>query len=191
MSLFTVTRQRSRNSFFSQLAQRKKELGSVTSISASIVVPDSMKWWIWQEFGTATRGDPGHASGQSYEILPVKGKALRWPNATSPTEEDGSRIQPFVEAHPGIPSHHFVTKSLQDILQTAHKHFSEALHQGKVWSLEAVKNALITRTMPAAIHRISIEMMREIPDARPDGRLDGLHAYEVWERDAKVVDTSR
>jgi hypothetical protein len=191
MAMFTIKRKPIRNGFLTKIKDRQREWGSVKTIAARIVVPDSMQWWYWQEFGTAVGGregvtDPaGGASGHTYEIPGGNPYPVTFPG------EDGKPVTAFVKAHPGVPSHHFVAKSLKDILLSAHQNFIESLHEGGYWSVASVKNALLERTMPAAIQRIGIEIAKELPNARPDGKLEGLHAYEVWESDSKIKDVSR
>lgn len=188
--MFTVRRKRISDSFLTNIHKARQSLANVSYFAGRLVVPEQMKWWYWQEFGTATRGEKPYASGQTYSIAPVVAKALRWPNATVPTEADGSRIQSFVIAHPGIPPHRFVQKSLRDVRLIASSNLHDTLKGGVLRRLHTVRLSLIQKTMVAAKNRISQEIAAELPGTRPDGKLFGGAASVAWLRHVRIVDTT-
>lgn len=65
------------------------------------------------EFGTASQGEPGIASGTPYEIDPVKALVLSWPSG------DGGRVYRAHVLHPGIKPRAFVRKVLPAIQKDA------------------------------------------------------------------------
>lgn len=180
MSLFTVKRKNNHDSFFTRIADRKSEWAKVNKLAGRISVPPELQWWYWQEFGTATRGDPGRSSGTTYSIKPVEASVLKFP------WHGDTFYREQILAHPGIPSHHFVTKSLHDILLIAAINLEHSFREKGYWSADAVRESLLRKTLPDAIDRITLEMEKELPGVREDGKLKGATASQMFREKAFV-----
>lgn len=143
--------------FLAELRRRASALRT-TTIAAKIVVPDSLRWWIWLEYGTALRGEVGHASGHTYDIDPVKRLVLAWPSI------GGMKFAAHVVA-PGIRPRAFVRKVLPEIRINAAAAISAALITNS-FSPVAAQSALI-ESLDAAVNVIADSLALETsPDVR-------------------------
>lgn len=186
MPKLIVTRKSFSGAFLSIIKTRQQQWQSVGgSLAAQIIVPPDMKWWYWQEFGTAQRGDPGRASGVPYDVLPVDAKAIRFPDARVPNTADGSRVQAALYNQPGIPPKHFVTRSLAAIIFTAAMNFQEVGRKTQ-YDVEAIRTDLLTRTMVQAKDKITAAMAESLTGVRIDGKLHGLPAAALFESNAQI-----
>ncbi len=194
MPMFTFRRKAVRQSFITLLRKRQVEFAQQQNIiAARIFVPPEISWWYFHEFGTAVGGrsrrvEPiGGASGATYAIYPKNADYLSWPG------EDGSRVvRKFVKAHPGVPATRTVWRSLSDIRLIAAINLANALRDTKYGKLspKAIRQWLLERTMPQAIRKIATEMGVSLKQTRQDGKLAGEQPQVVFERGAKIRDTS-
>lgn len=159
-------------------------------IAARITVPPELQWWYWQEFGTAVGGrsgqtDPtGGASGHKYPIRPVNTTMLAW------TGPDGKQVLvPEVKEHPGVPSHHFVTRTLPDNLEIAAIKLIAAMDRS-AWSVKTVRDSLLGETMPRVKENIVQMIELTLPGINPGGKLKGQAAADVFDQESKIVDSS-
>jgi hypothetical protein len=151
-----------------------------TRLSSRLVAPDTVRWWYWLEFGTALRGEPGYASGKTYEIDPVKALVLSWP-----TGEGARRYAAHVE-HPGIRPRAFIRKVLPTVREQAALAVMSAMMRGGFRS-NVVKSALTDDAMPVAVNIISASLELEAPGIREDGKLGGQSASEFFAANVKIV----
>jgi hypothetical protein len=165
--------------FLAELTRRAAALRS-SSIAAKIVVPDSLRWWAFLEYGTALRGEPGFASGHTYDIDPVKRLVLAWPKA------GGMHFAAHVVA-PGIRPRAFIRKVLPDIRTTAGTAVGSAL-LASGFDLAAAQSAL-TQSMSVAIEvmadSLALETTSDVREASTGGI--GRTASEALRADAQVV----
>lgn len=186
--MFTLRRKTGNpDSFFDMLQARAKEWANA-KIAARIVVPDDLRWWYWQEFGTATGGrshqvdETGGASGSKYEIRPTNVAMLSW-------TENGQTVYRPVVQHPGVPSHHFVTRTLQDNLEMASIKIVAAMDRSK-WNVDTVRQSLLEEVMPRVKENIVEMIGLTLGGGDPDGKLGGRSAAEVFEAESQIVDSS-
>lgn len=187
--MFKSVFRRGPDSLITNLQQKMREWGSVR-ISARIVVPPDLKWWYIQEFGSAIGGrtrqvdETGGASGETYEIHPINNTVLSFPGP------GGEQVTvPYVKKHPGVPSHHFVTRTLPENLQIAEIKFIAAMDRSG-WNVQTVKDSLIGETMPLVKQNIVQMIEITLPGTRSDGKLSGATAAEAFESSATIVDSS-
>lgn len=165
-----------------QLKQKLEELkqkfmGKV--ISAKITVPDELKWWYYQEHGTAA----------PYEIDPVNAKALRLPaTAAHPEEISVPHVgPPYTDLHPPIAAKHMVERVKDEIVA----HLCAAVTEvPDHYEPEAYHSALLDNTMPYAVDKIAESFDEQLPGTEPDGRLSGESAGEAFAAGAEIVDQS-
>jgi hypothetical protein len=98
--------------FLAEMRKRAAAFKGV-KVSAKIVVPNSLRWWYWLEFGTAGRQDANApvrtTHSGTYPIDPVDALILSWPG------DDGHRVFKAHVDHPGIIPRRFVQKVLPSI----------------------------------------------------------------------------
>lgn len=166
-----------------KLEQRLADWQSA-NLRARVTVPPELKWWYWNEFGTASRGDTERgASGNFYPIDPVNKKLLSFPT------EEGQVVALHVD-HPGIHPHRFVLNSLPGIMDFARINVRTAFIRSG-GDVEAVRIQLMEVVMPEAITEIARFMFFALPGTRM-GEYSGLNgqvASDVFEREAKIVNT--
>lgn len=165
------------------LAQRRADWQQAR-LSARVTVPPELKWWYWNEFGTAARGDTSRgASGSAYPIDPINKELLSFPT------EEGQVVAKHVD-HPGIHPHRFVQNSLPGIMDFARVNIKGAFIRSHL-EAEAVRIQLMEVVMPEAISEIARFMFFALPGTRM-GEYSGLNgqvASDVFEREAKIVNT--
>ena len=179
----TVKRKESTSNFL-ELIRRRRQQFSSTKLAAQIVVPPDLKWWYWQQWGTALRGDPGYASGRTYDN-PLEPTGFAFPDAEFPNTPTGYRVGQQLLSQPGIYPQHFVTKSIPEIMKYVGKNFMEAGHNSQ-YDPKSIRNDLLTNTMQNAISIIVSAIGKALPGTRPDGKLHGGTAAAVFEQEAKV-----
>lgn len=168
---------------FAQMLQRIRKESS-QPIAARIVVPPDLRWWVYQEWGTATRGEAGKASGHAYNIFPVRAKMLSWPGA------DGSVVfRHSVINHPGIRPRHMVLKALPEIESAVTGELGRVLKETG-YDFNAAKVYLLDVIMPKVKQLLVESFERELPGTRVDGKLGGTSAAEAFNAGAEIVDTS-
>jgi hypothetical protein len=166
--------------FLAEMTRRASAVRA-TPIAAKIVVPDSLRWYYWLEFGTALRGEAGHASGHTYDIDPVKRLVLAWPKS------GGMHFAAHVVA-PGIRPRAFIRKVLPDIRTAAGTAVGSAL-LASGFDLAAAQSAL-TQSMSVAIEvmadSLALETTSDVREASTGGM--GRTASEAFRIDAKVTE---
>jgi hypothetical protein len=171
---------------FAERLERRIAANRGARAAARIETPPELAWWYWTEFGTATRGEPGRASGHYYEIDPVNAEALRFP-------WNGEMVMRDHVDHPGIRPHRSIRSILPEIREAIRRFVEEGLRSGaadnpKVMQqeiLDAVYNAkaLIVESMA-----VNLPGQRDVePNS---GRLGGASAAQVFKDKATVVDLS-
>lgn len=161
--------------FVSKIAARR-DAWRARKIGALIYAPDALKWWIYQEYGTATRGQFG---GPRYPIDPVNAKVLAFPNG-----QGGTTLTPHVD-HPGIPPRHSVEKALPQIEEFVMAALEQALNEGAADDPIALQEAVI-KAVTEAKQLIVRSMSENIPGTRDDGRLQGQSAAGAFESESEV-----
>lgn len=182
----SVKRKAGSGQFVEQIGKLVGQLSS-TKIAAEIVVPDSMSWWYWQEFGTATRGDAGYASGRTYDD-PSEPTGFAFPDALYPNAPDGYRVGEQLHNQPGIFPAHFVQSRIKTIMQFVGHSFFESGHNSK-YDPEAIRADFLENVMPNTIGIIAQSMAEALPGVRATGKLHGGTAAGAFETEAKVRNT--
>lgn len=189
-----------RGLFVQQLRERVKKWEGTQAPAARIVVPDELRWWYFNEFGTATKWeDPGgrvlnarlagvpppiHGK-QKYQIVPVDAKALAFPVR-------GTLVITKLVNHPGIRPSRSVTKALADIERTMKDRVRDALYAGAADDPTRLKEA-VQEAAEQAIQHIAESMSRNLAGAREavenggEGKLGGRSAAEVFQSEARIV----
>jgi hypothetical protein len=164
--------------FLAELKARAKSFKQ-RRISAVLTVPPDLRWWYWLEFGTALRGETGKtptgyekASGHPYPIVPVDAPILSFPT------EFGQRFAMSV-VHPGIRPRKSVTKAIPEIMEKAHVDIVNALIT-KGFRYSSIKDALVQKSLPRAKELIAENLLKDAPNVRPDGRLEGDTAGDTF-----------
>lgn len=189
---------KSKGIFPRQMLERYKKWLGVKYVGSRIVVPPTLAWWYWQEFGTATGyslPDMGSLAGTrvnlaprgptgKYPILPTdKEKLLRFP-------WQGKMIYKDSVSHPGITPSRSVTKTLPDVGATLCASVHEAFLTGMADDPERLKSVLHL-VAELARDNISEQLGRDLGrrDMEPDaGRLGGETAERVFYDAATIVD---
>lgn len=146
-------------------------------IVAKIVVPDDLKFWYFQEFGTASRGDAG---GAAYSIDPIHANSLAFPGP------GGEKVFAKHVNHPGIPARHSVGKAMPQIEEDTAASITKALQSGAADDPSLLKVAVEQSTQNAK-ELIVQSMEQNIPGTRADGKLLGRSAASVFDAEAQVV----
>jgi hypothetical protein len=170
---------------FLQQLQKRINAYSGAVVAARVRVPDSLNWWYWNEFGTATRGDQGRGSGHTYEIKPVTAEFLRF------VGRNGLVFVKAIEAHPGIPPSRSVTRALPDIRRTVRELVHAAFTQHGADNPKVLEGAIVEATEQAKQHIVD-SMDRNLNQGvlREDGRLEGRTAAQAFQVGAEVVNLS-
>lgn len=144
--------------------------------SATVHVPDDLKWWVYQEYGTAT-----YIGGSSYSIDPVNADALSFPGP------NGEKIFAKHVNHPGIPPRHPVQKAMPAITRTCQEHVSQAFREGAADDPALLQTAVSLAVLQAK-EEIVTSLAENIPGTRIDGKLLGQSASSVFDEQATVVE---
>jgi hypothetical protein len=178
--------------FIDELRKRSQSFQGA-QIGARIQVPSDLIWWYWLEFGTAGRQDAGapvRSGKTTYPIAPVDRGGAATLDTLHWVDENGSHFPLRVAAHPGIRPHPFVRPILADIKAFAVRDVLAALAGDGGFRVVNVKSQLMQNTMHRIVEMISESLATVAPGTRPDGKLDGNTAAEVFEEGAEVVDGS-
>lgn len=155
--------------FKAELQRRRERLSTAGPVGVLLWAPDSVRWWYFQEFGTAG----------GYSIDPVNAKLLRWPE---PSAQGGWRTATHV-THPGVPATKFVSRVLADIEAMAGTSIMNAL-LGSDYDMAAVQAALLDEIGPEAKRLIVESMAEQLPQKRAadtGGKLDGESPADVFD----------
>lgn len=184
------------------LAELKKRASrsSVKSFGARITVPEDMKWWVYQEFGTATRRDQDPSS-ENYTIEPIYKQFLEFrgssgdvvvvhevaPHATFNNEGE---VHGTTGGHPGVYPQHMVGGILDEIGQEAIASVCEALIASG-FNLEEAKAALLDQSMPKVkeLIRQRFDELLSHHEQALHPKLDGASAAEVFDQEAVITET--
>lgn len=174
---------------FREQIRKRQQAWSQAKVSARITVPDELSWWYWNEFGTASKADPGRGSGAPYPIEPVNGKALVFQGRA------GTVITSRVDAHPGVRPSRSVAESRQQIDQVMRDAVAKAIAQSAD-KPELVQEALQSAARQA-VEIIGEAMNRNLQPSRDGdsefpnqaGRLGGggRRAGDVFVQNAQIV----
>jgi hypothetical protein len=170
--------------------QRRRD--SFKPVSARLSVPPDLKWWYWQEYGTAISGEPGKASGRTYKIKPINYAYLKFPDPEGVygsheglDKGDGYARRFFVKAHPGVKPTHMIRSVLDEIEQLAKFDIVSALVRGN-YETEAVRQHLLSFTMEQVKSIIVRSISQNLLGYRPDGRLGSKTAAQDFEQRAFI-----
>jgi hypothetical protein len=171
--------------FLKEIRARIKDFSSRPVVAGRIVVPDSLRWWYWLEFGTAMSADPGRGVNANarddgrYPIRPKNTNALSW---SSP---EGKKFRTIVW-HPGIKSRHIVLNALPDIMDQAAKDLHRTVSGNSIRS-GTFLNMLLTDTMRFAKGAIVQSMdERTSPNIRRKNRIPDSVASQEFEANATI-----
>jgi hypothetical protein len=172
--------------FTERLERRIAALNKADRVAARIEAPPELRWWYWLEFGTASRGDAGRASGNYYEIDPVNAEVLRFPYG-------GEMVLRDHVDHPGIRPHRSITKALPQIREATQSLIHQYLQAGAADNPKELQDALLdsvsnAKALIVESMAVNIPGHREVEPER--GRLGGASAAEAFEAMAKVVNLS-
>jgi hypothetical protein len=156
--------------------QRRIQVFSGATVQATLVAPDTIRWWYWIEFGSALRGEAGYASGKAYPIDPVQKLVLSWPSS------NGTVYRAHVD-HPGIRPRAFIRKVLPDIQQ--HVGSSVAGILVSTYNPASAQSAL-SQALKDSVITIANSLALEAPGTRVDGRLGGVTASEAFAAQVQV-----
>jgi hypothetical protein len=188
----------SKGNLKSRLEQRIQRWRGET-VAARIQVPPDLKWWYWNEFGTATkfsipststpgatiRPQPGQMKTGYYEIDPVQAEALRFP-------QNGQIVFRDQVDHPGLKPSRSVTKMLPSIAQRSQRAAAEAFHNGAADHPGALGQSLVAAAESAKQY-ICYAYDGDLGTRALEpshGRLGGSTAAADFDSRAKVVDVS-
>lgn len=155
-----------------QLKQKAAEMRG-RNLSAAITVPEELKWWYYQEFGTVG----------PYTIAPRDGEMLKLP------EKGDFPIFHKAVTHPGVRAKHFIKKVEPEIQQMAAHKLAEALSSSG-YDPDAAHSALLQDVMPEVVNLISGSMETNLGHSREDGKLHGENPADAYRDGAEIVDKS-
>lgn len=162
--------------FVEELRRRRNKVAAAPNAGIVIWAPDSLRWWVFQEFGTAT-----HIGGEKYPIVPVNADQLSW---SEPNAQGGRRYAKSV-MHPGVPPTGMVRRVLGEIETYAAAAVTNTLFASD-YDMAKVQQALIDEIGPAIKKTIVESIAQQLPGTRPDGRLEGATAAEVFDAETEI-----
>lgn len=179
-----------------QLQDKAKQFAN-RRIAGLLQASDDIAWWYYQEFGTATRFDPGDYNGfvppstapGGYEIHPVNAQAILLPATSAyPQEAIIPYIgPPFTALHPGVVPKMFVRRILPQIDEQSTQALASALvHSG--YDPQEVKDVLLQDVLPAAKQAIVSSIAESLNQNRPDGKLEGVDPATTFEAGTTITD---
>lgn len=193
-----------------ELERRIQELRK--PVAARIRVPETVKWWFWQEFGVGTRrravaqyNVPGPRS-KGYIIEVVNAKLLSFPNVSpsgsgydlplDPTNPENV-IAPVIPidprnklSHPGYEPRYMIRSILTNIRAFSGKTLLRSLLD-RNYNMDAVKQDLMGGVLPNVLDQIAQSFNENLNNYdRLDGRLEGEAAGDAFRRQATIDDTS-
>lgn len=180
--------------------KRRASKASSKGFGARVTVPEDMKWWVYQEFGTATRreNDP---TTEKYTIKPVRAKSLEFMgDEGEPIRVD--RVEPHLHedkttgqwymkgGHPGVYPQYMVGGALDDIGQIMVRDVCTSLIESR-FDLEAAKETLLETTMPKVkeliTERFDELLSKTMEPLHP--KLEGRGAGQVFDEEAVITET--
>jgi hypothetical protein len=173
---------------FLQQLKKRQEAWSQAKLSARITVPPELDWWYWNEFGTATKADPGRGSGHTYSIEPKDAKALAFPGA------NGTVITARVDAHPGIKPSRSVAESRAQIDELLKSIVGQAVAQyaDNPQEIQRVLHTVAEQAVDIISDALSQNLngVRNADPLFPNqmGKLHGQRPGDVFKQNASVVD---
>jgi hypothetical protein len=190
--------------------QEKRNRFAGRTLTARISVPPELRWWYFQEFGTASglSSDVGAVEDgitiqpveasphpEGYSIPPKNGNMLSWPLTAGGNPDyftfiiNGRGYRFFVPWHPGVSPKGFVRRSLLDIrTQTADAFTFALLDSG--FDFNTVRETLLSIVMPQVRNIIAANMGESLRGTRDDGKLKGDAAESAFNTLAQIKDLS-
>lgn len=180
--------------FLKELDRRLRDF-SYPKLKYRIQVPPELRWWYWNEFGTAEFATEGRL-GDAYKIPDGSKPGSEWKGGKISFPENGS-LTTFITRkyvyHPGIHPHHMITSVLGEIKDIIRVQVAEAILSG-VFDLEHLREVLMKNTMPDIKESIvfSFAMNLNTDGVRVDeyARLSGESAADVFRQHAEIVETT-
>lgn len=174
------------NGKFIERIQSRINKWSGLKLAACLKVSEDLKWWYWNEYGTATYSEK--APTGPYSIDPKNTDLLIFPDSHT-----GEAVYTEHVTHPGIKPSRSVTKVWDEIVNQANQKLSEAFEQGALDNPQILKQAILD-AVALGKELIVQSMAVNLPGYRDEnppisaGRLGGLTASQVFEAEARVVD---
>lgn len=162
------------------IQQRAERWAAVKNVVANIHVPEDMIWWYYNEFGTANLGVKG---GKTYPIPSVGTTPMTFPDAS------GALITRLKVNHPGIKASHMVGRIEEEIRSYLVHAVIELLPTGD-FNPSTFKQGLLETIMVRVKELIKDSFATHLTGIRPDGKLNGKSAAEVFDEQATVVEIS-
>jgi hypothetical protein len=174
--------------FGKRLEERIQKWASVRKAAARIRTPEELDWWYYQEWGTLPYSEKPDPLGL------VEGTAAIWRHGPPDGKDalafdhNGEHVVTvMVPHHPGIPARHMIRDHAKPVV---HEHMAEKLH-GIAARLPDHPELLQTFIQESAADakdaiRDSFELLLSKHN-RPNGRLEGKSAAEVFETKATIV----
>lgn len=160
--------------------------------AARITVTDELKFWYYQEFGTATHAERGTDHPDGYTIDPVNAEALRLPMTSG--HPDALLVPhvgpPNTVLHPGVEPKHMVTRVIDEIREATSALVVAAMQEGS-YTFEPVHQAVL-KSASDAKEVITASFEEQLPGERtdPQGQKLATSAAEAFADDAEIVDLS-
>lgn len=178
--------------FMDELRRRRAEFSGGPMVFR-ITVPPEMRWWYWNEFGTATFAEKGTDNPGGYEISPTDAKILFFPRKNG---EWVFRMSQWME---GIHPKHMITSINGELCNEAGRALMRALVQGH-FKEESVRSMFMEVIMPRLKEMIKQSFEDNLDKyygsgGRPNnehssgGRLD-QPAWQEFEQKAEVQQIS-
>lgn len=161
--------------FLKRLESLEKKYSS-PFIIYRIVIPPELIWVYYQEYGTATRGEPGKASGVPYDIRPVIGKYLKIPK-----QDGGYAFVKEIKDHPGIPARY----SIKQVLPEIESYCREQLLKNSIISSNKDADKIAKDCAKFAVAKIAESLDRNLKTSE-DGKLEGRSPGTVFKKLAKI-----
>jgi len=176
---------RNRGTFAKEMRKRAQDFHG-KKLSARISMPEGeqFRWWYWNEFGTALRGDAGRASGKAYSIDPQYVAMLRWPTAL------GEYHYALHVNHPGIHPRRMITKALDEVRKVASFAAYKIIIQDD-FRFETFRQVLLDNIMPDVKNVIVQSISNELTQTRtdPHSKLHGEEPGAAFARDSFIRNT--
>jgi hypothetical protein len=138
--------------FLKELQRRRNEFAGGPMVFR-ISVPPDMRWWYWNEFGTATFTEKDTSNPDGYEISPTDAKLLFYPR------KNGDWVFSMSQWMQGIHPKHMITTITGEIGAEASRGLVKALVEGN-FRQEAVRSMFLDVIMPR-IRNMIRESFRE------------------------------
>jgi hypothetical protein len=167
---------------FADEIRRRREAITGRTLSARIRVPEELIWWYWQEFGTATRATDSERTAP----YPIPGEDSTSKGVAFEGRDGGLVIRHRVW-HPGVYPRAFVRMVIDEIVAGAWQDIADDLVHGR---LAEAHEALLSKSLTRAKELIVESMAQQLTGTRPDGKLGGASASEVFNTQAEIVDTT-